>query len=41
MAEIVFLGSYSSTKIGAGAGYSAESVTMLLKNQVSEDYMVS
>ena len=41
MAEIVFLGSYSSTKIGAGEGYSAESVTMLLKNQVSDDYLVS
>ena len=41
MAEIVFLGSYSSTKIGVGAGYSAESVTMLLKNQVSEEYLVS
>ena len=41
MAEIVFLGSYSSTKIGVGAGYSAESVTMLLKNQVSDDYLVS
>ena len=41
MAEIVFLGSYSSTKIGAGEGYSAESVTMLLKNQVSDEYLVS
>ena len=41
MAEIVFLGSYSSTKIGAGAGYSAESVTMLLKNQVSTEFLVS
>ena len=41
MAEIVFLGSYSSTKIGVGAGYSAESVTMLLKNQVSVDYLVN
>ena len=41
MAEIVFLGSYSSTKIGVGAGYSAESVTMLLKNQVSDEYLVS
>ena len=41
MAEIVFLGSYSSAKIGVGAGYSAESVTMLLKNQVSDDYLVS
>ena len=41
MAEIVFVGSYSSTKIGAGEGYSTESVTMLLKNQVSDDYLVS
>ena len=41
MAEIVFVGSYSSAKIGVGAGYSAESVTMLLKNQVSDDYLVS
>ena len=41
MAEIVFVGSYSSTKIGVGAGYSAESVTMLLKNQVSDKYLVS
>ena len=41
MAEIVFLDSYSSTKIGVGAGYSAESVTMLLKNQVSDDYLVN
>ena len=41
MAEIVFLGSYSSTKIGAGEGYSAESVTMLLKNQVSDEYLVN
>ena len=41
MAEIVFLGSYSSTKIGAGAGYSAESVTMLLKNQVSTEFLVN
>ena len=41
VAEIVFLGSYSSAKIGAGAGYSAESVTMLLKNQVSDEYLVS
>ena len=41
MAEIVFLGSYSSTKIGAGEGYSAESVTMLLKNQVSTEFLVS
>ena len=41
MAEIVFVGSYSSTKIGVGAGYSAESVTMLLKNQVSDEYLFS
>ena len=41
MAEIVFVGSYSSTKIGVGAGYSAESVTMLLKNQVSTEFLVS
>ena len=41
MAEIVFLGSYSSTKIGVGAGYSAESVTMLLKNQVSTEFLVN
>ena len=41
MAEIVFVGSYSSAKIGVGAGYSAESVTMLLKNQVSDEYLVS
>ena len=41
MAEIVFVGSYSSAKIGVGAGYSAESVTMLLKNQVSDKYLVS
>ena len=41
MAEIVFLGSYSSTKIGVGDGYSAESVTMLLKNQVSTEFLVS
>ena len=41
MAEIVFLGSYSSTKIGVGAGYSAESVTMLLKNQVSTEFLMS
>ena len=41
MAEIVFLGSYSSTKIGVGVGYSAESVTMLLKNQVSTEFLVS
>ena len=41
MAEIVFLGSYSSAKIGVGAGYSAESVTMLLKNQVSTEFLVS
>ncbi len=41
MAEIVFLGGYSSTKIGAGAGYSAESVTMLLKNQVSTEFLVN
>ena len=41
MAEIVFLGSYSSAKIGVGAGYSAESVTMLLKNQVSTEYLVN
>ena len=41
MAEIVFVGSYSSTKIGAGEGYSAESVTMLLKNQVSAEFLVS
>ena len=40
MAEIVFVGSYSSTKIGVGAGYSAESVTMLLKNQVSTEFLV-
>ena len=41
MAEIVFVGSYSSAKIGVGAGYSAESVTMLLKNQVSDEFLVS
>ena len=41
MAEIVFIGSYSSTKIGAGEGYSAESVTMLLKNQVSTEFLVN
>ena len=41
MVEIVFVGSYSSTKIGAGEGYSAESVTMLLKNQVSTEFLVS
>ena len=41
MAEIVFVGSYSSAKIGVGAGYSAESVTMLLKNQVSTEFLVS
>ena len=41
MAEIVFVGSYSSTKIGVGAGYSAESVTMLLKNQVSTEFLVN
>ena len=41
MAEIVFLGSYSSAKISVGAGYSAESVTMLLKNQVSTKFLVS
>ena len=41
MAEIVFLGSYSSAKISVGAGYSAESVTMLLKNQVSTEFLVS
>ena len=41
MAEIVFLGSYSSTKIGVGTGYSAESVTMLLKNQVSTEFLVN
>ena len=40
-AEIMFLGSYSSAKIGVGAGYSAESVTMLLKNQVSTEFLVS
>ena len=41
MAEIVFVGGYSSTKIGVGAGYSAESVTMLLKNQVSTEFLVN
>ena len=41
MAEIVFVGSYSSAKIGVGAGHSAESVTMLLKNQISDEYLVS
>ena len=41
MAEIVFVGSYSSTKIGVGEGYSAESVTMLLKNQVSTEFLVN
>ncbi len=41
MAEIVFVGSYSSAKIGVGEGYSAESVTMLLKNQVSTEFLVS
>ncbi len=41
MAEIVFVGSYSSAKIGVGAGYSAESVTMLLKNQVSDEFLVN
>ena len=41
MAEIVFVGSYSSAKIGVGAGYSAESVTMLLKNQVSTEFLVN
>ncbi len=41
MAEIVYVDAFSDSYIGAGAGYSSESVTELMKNQFDVTYLVS
>ena len=41
MDEIVYVDAFSDSYIGAGAGYSSESVTELMKNQFDVTYLVS
>ena len=41
MAEIVYVDAFSDSYIGAGAGYSSESVTEFMKNQIDSSYLVS
>ena len=41
MAEIVYVDAFSDSYIGAGAGYSSESVAELIKNQIDATYLVS
>ena len=41
MAEIVYVDAFSNSYIGEGAGYSSESVTELMKNQIDVEYLVT
>ena len=41
MAEIVYVDAFSDSYIGAGAGYSSESVAELMKNQIDSSCLVS
>ena len=41
MAEIVYVAAFSDSYIGEGAGYSSESVTEFMKNQIDGTYLVS
>ena len=41
MAEIVYVDAFSDSYIGEGAGYSSESVTELIKNQIDSSYLVT
>ncbi len=41
MAEIVYVDAFSDSYLGAGAGYSSESVTELMKNQIDVTYLVT
>ena len=41
MAEIVYIDAFSDSYLGAGAGYSSESVTEFMKNQLDVEYLVS
>ena len=41
MAEIVYVDAFSDSYLGAGAGYSSESVTELMKNQIDNSYLVT
>ncbi len=41
MAEIVYVDAFSDSFLGANAGYSSESVTELMKNQIDGTYLVS
>ena len=41
MAEIVYVDAFSDSYIGANAGYSSESVTELIKNQIDVEYLVT
>ena len=41
MAEIVYVDAFSDSYLGAGAGYSSESVTEFMKNQIDGTYLVT
>ena len=41
MAEIVYVDAFSDSYIGADVGYSSESVTELMKNQIDSSYLVT
>lgn len=41
LAEIVYVDAFSDNYIGAGAGYSSESVTEFMKNQIDSTYLVT
>ena len=41
MAEIVYVDAFSDSYLGAGAGYSSESVTEFMKNQIDSSCLVS
>ena len=41
MAEIVYVDAFSDSYIGAGVGYSSESVTEFMKNQIDVEYLVT
>ncbi len=41
MAEIVYVDAFSDSYIGAGVGYSSESVTEFMKNQIDATYLVT